>query len=237
MKLTPRLADFLWSPAPFEEATPVSSAADRAGAAEMSAAPYAHQPLLGPRVELRPLARSDAEALVAAASDGALWNLPFTEVPSAGTVARYIRDALDGRAAGTALPYATVIRESGQVVGTTRFCRISARHRKLEIGGTWLATAWQRSFVNTEAKFLMLRFAFERLGCVRVQFQADAGNRASRAALLRLGAVEEGIARSERIMPDGRLRDSVQFSIVEREWPAVRERLARRLAQGGPAPD
>lgn len=187
--------------------------------------------LEGPRIILRPLQRSDADALVNAARDGELWNLPFTVVPSPDTVERYLDVALEGRDAGSVLPFATVLRSSGEVIGCTRFWKIDRHNRKLEIGSTWIASRWQRSFVNTEAKYLMLCHAFDDMNCVRVQFTTDEINHTSRAAILRLGARQEGIVRHERIMPDGRKRNSVRFSIIDDEWPAVRQRLQQRLSQ------
>lgn len=184
-----------------------------------------------PRIILRPLQRSDADALVNAARDGELWNLPFTVVPSPDTVERYLDVALEGRDAGSVLPFATVLRSTGEVIGCTRFWKIDRHNRKLEIGSTWIASRWQRSFVNTEAKYLMLCHAFDDMNCVRVQFTTDEINHTSRAAILRLGAQQEGIVRHERIMPDGRKRNSVRFSIIDDEWPAVRQRLQQRLSQ------
>lgn len=185
--------------------------------------------LTGPRVQLRAMRSADADALVAAAADGELWRLPFTVVPSADTVDAYIRQALDGAAAGTMRPFVTLIRASGQVVGASRFWKIDRANRKLEIGSTWLAATWQKSFVNTEAKYLMLSEAFDAMACVRVQFTTDETNAASRAAILRLGATEEGLVRHERIMPNGRKRNSLRFSIIDDEWPDVRARLETRL--------
>ncbi|BCQ68113.1 N-acetyltransferase [Pseudomonas sp. Eqa60] len=187
--------------------------------------------LEGPRIILRPLQRSDADALVNAARDGELWNLPFTVVPSPDTVERYLDVALEGRDAGSVLPFATVLRSTGEVIGCTRFWKIDRHNRKLEIGSTWIASRWQRSFVNTEAKYLMLCHAFDDMNCVRVQFTTDEINHTSRAAILRLGAQQEGIVRHERIMPDGRKRNSVRFSIIDDEWPSVRQRLQQRLSQ------
>lgn len=187
-------------------------------------------PLTGPRVLLRPLTAADGPLLVVAASDGELWNLPFTVVPSEKTIDAYLARALEGMAAGHVLAFATVLRETNQVIGSTRFWKIDPQNRKLEIGHTWIGASHQRSFVNTEAKLLMLQYAFEQLQCVRVQFTTDVLNEKSRAAILRLGAVQEGIVRHERIMPDGRKRDSVRFSIIDEEWPAVKSGLERRLA-------
>jgi RimJ/RimL family protein N-acetyltransferase len=185
--------------------------------------------LIGHRIRLRPLLASDGAALVQAASDGELWNLPFTVVPSADTVDEYIRVALSGQAAGTVMPFVTEIMASKQVIGSTRFWKIDPQNRKLEIGSTWISASWQKTFVNTEAKFLMLRHAFEQLNCVRVQFTTDEINETSRAAILRMGATQEGIVRHERIMPDGRKRNSVRFSIIDDEWPRVRRRLEEML--------
>ncbi|MEO6917583.1 MAG: GNAT family protein [Collimonas sp.] len=186
-------------------------------------------PLIGPQIQLRLLQESDAAALVAAAADGELWNLPFTVVPSALTVDACIETALKGYRAGTVLPLVTEMKAGGQVIGATRFWKIDRINRKVEIGHTWIAASWQRSFVNTEAKYLMLRYAFEELRCVRVQFQTDEINAKSRAAILRLGAQQEGIIRHERIMPDGRKRNSVRFSIIDDEWAAVKSNLEARL--------
>ena len=185
--------------------------------------------LEGERIRLRPLLASDASALVKAASDGELWKLRFSVIPSAATIEGYIRKALDGQAAGTVMPFVTEIKETGLVVGATRFWKIDRINRRLEIGSTWIRASWQKTFVNTEAKYLMLRYAFDTLACVRVQLTTDELNEASRRAILRLGAQQEGIVRHERIMPDGRKRNSVRFSIIDDEWPSVRERLQRRL--------
>lgn len=186
--------------------------------------------LTGPRIALIPLDHRHADALAEAADDGALWSLKVTQVPDQASVATYIERALAGEAEGSAMPFAITLRETGRVVGSTRFWKIDRSNRNCEIGHTWLAASVQRSFANTEAKWLMLRFAFESLHCVRVQFTTDVLNHRSRAAILRLGAVEEGTIRNERIMPDGRIRNSVRYSIIDTEWPAVRERLLARLA-------
>jgi len=185
--------------------------------------------LAGRRVVLRPLAAADADALVGAAADGELWTSKLTAIPSAATVADYVRIALDGAAAGSVLPFVTTLRASGEVVGSTRFWKIDHKNRKVEIGHTWIAASHQRSFVNTEAKYLMLRHAFETWGFLRVQLQTDALNERSRAAILRLGATQEGLLRKERVMPDGRQRDTLRFSIVDDEWPQVKARLEARM--------
>lgn len=187
--------------------------------------------LQGPRILLRPLQYTDADALLQAAADGELWNLTVTVVPSASTIDSYLKKALDGRDAGTVMPFVIVLKDSGEVIGSTRFWKIDPLNRKLEIGSSWISARWQKSFVNTEAKYLMLRHAFEVLDCVRVQFTTDENNQKSRNAILRLGAQQEGIVRHERIMPDGRKRNSVRFSIIDDEWPQVRQVLEQKLAK------
>ena len=189
--------------------------------------------LEGQRVSLRPLQFSDAATLVNAARDGELWNLTVTIVPSSTTVDSYLKKALDGRDAGTVLPFVIVLKDTGEVIGTTRFWKVDRLNRKLEIGSTWISASWQKTFVNTEIKYLMLRYAFEVLDCVRVQFTTDENNQKSRNAILRLGAQQEGIVRHERIMPDGRKRNSVRFSIIDEEWPKVRESLEQKLTGYG----
>jgi RimJ/RimL family protein N-acetyltransferase len=186
--------------------------------------------LTGTTVELRPLQHEHAQALLDAAADGELWNLTLTVVPGPETIGSYIAAALDGRAAGTVMPYVIALRESGAIVGSTRFWKIDRANRKLEIGHTWLSESMQRSAVNTEAKYLLLSYAFDVLRCVRVQFTTDELNAKSRAAILRLGAKQEGVVRHERIMPDGRKRNSVRFSIVDDEWPAAKAMLEAKLA-------
>ena len=185
--------------------------------------------LQGQRILLRPLEYSDAAALLHAAADGELWNLTVTVVPSASTVDSYLKKALDGREAGTVMPFVIVLKDTGEVIGSTRFWKIDPLNRKLEIGHTWLALSTQKSGINTEAKLLLLTYAFEVLDCVRVQFTTDELNEKSRAAILRLGAVQEGIVRHERIMPDGRKRNSVRFSIIDSEWPQVKATLQAKL--------
>lgn len=189
--------------------------------------------LEGQRISLRPLQFSDAATLVNAARDGELWNLTVTVVPSSTTVDSYLKKALDGRDAGAVLPFVIVLKDTGEVIGSTRFWKVDRLNRKLEIGSTWISASWQKTFVNTETKYLMLRYAFDVLDCVRVQFTTDENNQKSRNAILRLGAQQEGIVRHERIMPDGRKRNSVRFSIIDEEWPKVRESLEQKLTGYG----
>ncbi|EDZ99625.1 GCN5-related N-acetyltransferase [Burkholderia sp. H160] len=194
--------------------------------------------LCGSVVELRPLREDHAQALVDAAADGQLWDMKLTVVPGPATIDGYIARALAGRAAGKVMPFVIVRRDgddkdggAGRIVGSTRFWKIDRANRKLEIGHTWLSASAQRSAVNTEAKYLLLCHAFDVMHCVRVQFTTDELNDKSRAAILRIGAKQEGIVRHERIMPDGRKRNSVRFSIIDDEWPAVKTMLEAKLAR------
>ncbi|WP_192361383.1 GNAT family N-acetyltransferase [Mesorhizobium mediterraneum] len=167
------------------------------------------------------------DALLSAAADGRLWELNVTNVLGPETADDYIARALAGRQDGTVIPFTTIVE--GSVVGSTRFWKVDSHNRKAEIGHTWLAQSWQRSGVNTEAKYLMLQYAFETLKLIRVQFTTDELNTKSQAAILRLGAVQEGLIRNERIMPDGRKRNSFRYSIIDSEWPDVKARLAAKL--------
>ncbi|WP_432240831.1 GNAT family N-acetyltransferase [Herbaspirillum robiniae] len=197
-----------------------------------SSSSFLHHPLLpGELVELQPLTAGHRAALLEAAADGELWNMTLTVVPGEQTVDKYLATALEGQAAGKVMAFLVVDRASGRPIGTTRYWKLDAANRKLEIGHTWLSLSFQRSGANTEAKFLLLRHAFEEMGCVRAQFTTDVLNERSRAAILRIGARQEGIVRHERIMPDGRKRDSVRFSIIDEEWPEVRVGLLRRMGR------
>ena len=142
----------------------------------------------------------------------------------------FVEEALRDQAAGSALPFTTVLRESGLPIGGTRFGNIDAGNERMEIGWTWIGAPWQRSAVNTEAKYLMLRWAFGALGCGRVEFKTDVNNAPSRRAIARLGAVEEGVLRRHMVRETGRARDTVYFSIIAEEWPMVKAGLERMLA-------
>ena len=185
--------------------------------------------LTGDAVALVPLQAEHAARLLQAAEDGELWNMKVTVVPGPATVDAYIATALAGRQAGTVMPFAIVRRDTGQIVGSTRFWKIDRKNRKLEIGHTWLSQSVQRSGLNTEMKYLLLTYAFEVIQCVRVQFTTDELNEKSRAAILRIGATQEGIVRHERIMPDGRKRNSVRFSIIDDEWAHVKAMLQQKI--------
>lgn len=188
--------------------------------------------LKGKDVELAPLKPSHSDALCAAAADGDLWTSDLTIVPASPEATdAYISEAIEGQETGIYLPFAIIHRPTDRLVGTTRYRAISPRHRRLEIGSTWLAKSAQRTAVNTEAKLLLLEHAFERLNCLRVEFLTDALNHQSRAAIERLGAKFEGILRMHMIMPSGRSRDSACFSIIESEWPSIKDRLESKLRE------
>lgn len=189
--------------------------------------------LEGRHVRLEPLSAAHEESLVAAAGDGELWNSTVTTVPSRATMAAYIAATLDEQAAGHELPFVIIRKSLNQVVGCTRFVHIERKHRRVEIGYTWLAASAQRTAVNTEAKLLLLTHAFEHWQCIRVEFSTNVLNHQSRTAILRLGAKPEGVIRNHMIMPDGRYRDSIYFSIIEAEWPEVKARLGARLGLVG----
>lgn len=181
------------------------------------------------RLTLRPLTLDDAAALAEAASDGALWEKKTTTVPRPEGFTAYIEKALELQAAGLALPFATVVNDGDRVVGSTRYMNIDAANSRVEVGTTWIAKSWQRTFVNPHAKFLMLRHAFETLGCNAVELRTHRLNDQSRAAIERLGAKLDGILRRHMIMPDGHVRDTVVYSIIREEWPDVKAALEVRM--------
>lgn len=186
----------------------------------------------GQTVRLEPMSLDHLDALTALGADEALWRWTTTAAHTPELMRAYMDDALGARTRGTALPFVTVERSSGRIVGSTRFGNIDVANRRLEIGWTWLAAPWQRTRANTEAKYLLLRHAFETLGAQRVELKTDALNERSRAAILRLGATEEGTFRKHLVTWTGRVRDSVWFSIIDDEWPRVREGLEERLSAG-----
>lgn len=191
------------------------------------------QPVLltGQHIRLEPLSSAHAAALFKAAQDEEIWRLLSTPMfQSVSEVETWIADALKDQAAGNAVPFATVRQSDGVAVGSTRFIDIRRPHRALEIGWTWLAPEARRTAINTEAKFLMLRHAFERQGAIRVQLKTDERNERSRKAIARLGAVFEGILRNHMTRAyDGYVRNSAMFSITDLEWPAVKAGLQARL--------
>jgi RimJ/RimL family protein N-acetyltransferase len=193
--------------------------------------------LEGSLVRLEPLSLRHLDGLCAVGLDPEIWRLTIARVDSRSAMERYVAQALAEQRAGTALPFATVLQTSGEVIGSTRFHSPAPEHRRVEIGWTWLGRAWQRTGANTEAKYLMLRHAFEQWRCMRVEFKTSTLNQRSRAALRRIGAVEEGVLRRHMINEDGTVRDSVYFSILLEEWPSVKLRLQRMMSgRDTPAP-
>jgi RimJ/RimL family protein N-acetyltransferase len=191
--------------------------------------------LQGRHIRLEPLTLNHLDGLCEIGLDPDLWRWIPTPVKSRDDMLDYIRLALQWQTDGTALPFATVDQSSGRVVGSTRYMNIDKPNRHVEIGATWIGRPWQRTVVNTEAKYLMLCHAFETLGCFRVELKTDALNQQSRDAIFRIGAIQEGIFRKHVVCSDGRLRDSVYFSIIDSEWPSVKARLEEKLnsAQAG----
>ena len=189
--------------------------------------------LQGRHIRLEPLTLNHLDGLCEIGLDPDLWRWIPAPVKSRDDLRDYIRLALQWQTDGTALPFATVDQSSGRVVGSTRYMNIDKPNRHVEIGATWIGRPWQRTVVNTEAKYLMLRHAFETLGCFRVELKTDALNQQSRNAILRIGASQEGIFRKHVVCADGRLRDSVYFSIIDSEWPEVKARLEEKLHQSG----
>lgn len=187
--------------------------------------------LEGAHVRLEPLTADHVPALARVGLDARIWELSRTLLRSEADVERYVATALDAQRAGTAIPFATVDRRSQRVVGSTRFETIDVESRRTEIGWSWLNPEWWRTPINTEAKYLMLRHAFESWGCVRVEFKTLRRNHRSRDAVLRLGASEEGTLRRRIRDQDGSFSDVVYFSILDGEWPSVKRRLEERLAR------
>ena len=183
----------------------------------------------GRNVRLEPLSITYLEQLCEVGLDEELWRWIPTQICSEADLRAYIEAALKGLRQGSMLPFATIEKRSGHAIGSTRYGNIDLKNRRLEIGWTWIAKDWQRTRVNTEAKFLMLRHAFETLGCIRVEFKTDRLNERSHNAILRIGAKEEGTFRKHVITASGRVRDSVYFSIVDTEWSAVKEKLEAKL--------
>jgi RimJ/RimL family protein N-acetyltransferase len=187
--------------------------------------------LTGELVTLEPLEPGHHDALVAAASDGRLWEHWYTAVPSPEGMAADIEARLAMQAAGTMLPFVVRRLSDGVVVGETTYCNVEAEVPRVEIGYTWTAQSAQRTGVNADSKLLLLTHAFEVLGCLAVEFRTHWHNIQSRTAIARLGAKQDGVLRNHRRLPDGSLRDTVVFSILDTEWPAVRSGLRYRLAR------
>jgi RimJ/RimL family protein N-acetyltransferase len=185
----------------------------------------------GSLVTLEPLMRNHALPLAAAAGD--LWRLWYTSVASPERMPDYVASALDMRERLGAMPFVVRENATGELVGCTRYFNVDAANRRLEIGHTWYAKRVQRTGVNTECKLLLLRHAFEKLNCIAVEFRTHWFNHASRTAIARLGAKQDGVLRNHQMLPDGSRRDTVVFSILDSEWPAVQQHLQFQLQRHG----
>lgn len=186
--------------------------------------------LEGRHIRLDPLTLAHLDRLCAVGLDEDLWRWHVTPVRTRDEMQALIESALNDQRTGTSLPFAIIDKASREAVGSTRCLNIDKIHHRVEIGGTWIARPWQRTAVNTEAKYLMLCHAFEKLGCIRVELKTDSLNERSRRAIQRIGAKEEGTFRNHMIAHTGRIRHSVYYSIVDSEWPEAKARLERMLA-------
>jgi len=196
-------------------------------AAEMRVTPVT---LEGRHVRLEPLAKAHLAGLAEVGLDEELWRWIPTAVRTREEMAAYIETALQEQERGVSLPFAILEKATGRAIGSTRYGNIDRTHHRVEIGWTWVAREWQRTAMNTDAKYLLLKHAFESLGCMRVELKTDSLNEKSRAAILRIGAKEEGIFRNHMITASGRIRHSAYYSIIDSEWPAVKARLEAKLS-------
>jgi RimJ/RimL family protein N-acetyltransferase len=185
--------------------------------------------LEGRHALLEPLTKGHLAGLAEVGLDEELWRWIPTAVRTRDEMAAYIETALDEQQRGVSLPFAIVEKTTGRAIGSTRYGNIDRTHHRVEIGWTWVAREWQRTAINTETKYLLLRHAFESLGCMRVELKTDSLNEKSRAAILRIGAKEEGIFRNHMITASGRIRHSAYYSIIDSEWPEVKARLEAKL--------
>jgi N-acetyltransferase len=185
--------------------------------------------LEGIHVRLEPLLRKHITGLCEVGLEEQLWRWIPTPVRTADDMAAYVELALKEQANGVSLPFAQIEKAMGRLIGSTRYMNIDRVHHRVEIGCTWIGREWQRTAANTEAKYLLLRHAFETLGCMRVELKTDSLNEKSRAAILRIGAKQEGIFRNHMMTSTGRIRHTVYFSIVDSEWPGVKSEMERRL--------
>lgn len=185
--------------------------------------------LRGVHVTLEPLAQAHHDGLCAAVADGELWSLWYTSIPRPDAMGAEITRRLNLQTSGSMLPFAIRRNDTGAVCGMTTFMHVDAANRRVEIGSTWTAASAQRTGINTEAKLLLLGHAFDDLQCIAVEFRTHFMNHPSRAAILRIGAKQDGILRNHQINAHGGYRDTVVFSIVESEWPAVRQHLRFKL--------
>lgn len=186
--------------------------------------------LEGFHIRLEPLSLNHHKQLCEIGFDEDIWRFTLTIMKTPDDMKTYIETALKWQSEGTALPFAVIEKTSGKAIGSSRYGNIDRTHRRLEIGWTWIARAWQRTSVNTEMKYLLLKHAFETLGCIRVEFKTDSLNERSRNALVRIGAKEEGTFRNHMITPGGRIRHSVYFSVIDTEWIEVKRKLEEKMS-------
>jgi N-acetyltransferase len=186
--------------------------------------------LTGQHVSLIPLEEQHASALIHAAKDGELWKLWYTLVPGPDDMERWIKKAIEERQSKLSVPFVVKTLVDDKIVGSTRYMNIEKDIRRLEIGSTWYSKSVQRSFVNTECKLLLLQHAFEQLECRAVEFRTHRLNEQSRRAIQRLGANQDGILRNHRVMPNGTIRDTVIYSILDTEWPSIKSNLLFKLS-------
>jgi RimJ/RimL family protein N-acetyltransferase len=189
--------------------------------------------LEGEFVRLEPLEIEHHEQLCEVGFDESLWLWTTNTIKTSADMRSYIETALDEFRRGFSLPFVTIEKSSNKIVGSTRFGNIDAKNRKCEIGWTWINPLWQRTFVNTEAKLLMLRHAFETWNYIRVELKTDVLNEKSQNAMIRLGAQKEGVLRRHIITDTGRFRDTVYFSIIDSEWQSVKVNLEQKLRDNG----
>ncbi len=183
----------------------------------------------GSKVILEPLSLEHLDGLISAVKDGELWKLWFTSIPAPEKAGEYIKTALDMRENAGAMPFVVRDRESNKIIGCTRYFNVDEVNQRLEIGYTWYSESYQRTAVNTECKYLLLSHAFEKLDAIAVEFRTHWHNHKSRAAIARLGAKQDGVLRNHQRIADGSYRDTVVFSIINLEWPAVRQSLMFKL--------
>ncbi len=187
--------------------------------------------LSGRRIRLEPLSLDHLDDLCQEGLDPMIWRyMLYGQMESREDLNRWILDMLERQKKGPELPFTIIRSSNNKAIGCTRYMDVDARHRSLEIGGSWLGRGYHKSGANTEAKYLMLRYAFEFLGCIRVQLKTDTRNIQSQRAIESLGAVKEGILRNHMILLDGTIRHSVYYSILDDEWPEVKKYLEKRLA-------
>jgi RimJ/RimL family protein N-acetyltransferase len=189
--------------------------------------------LQGKFIRLEPLSVDHVPGLAVVGKDESIWEfMLYGLLTDDAHMSQWVEEMLRRQSRGTDLPFAVILQSNGKVIGATRYIEIRPADRGVEIGGTWFGVEYQRTAANTESKYLLLKHAFETLGCIRVQFKTDLRNERSQRAIERLGAVKEGVFRNHLVLPDGTIRDSVFYSIIDTEWPAVKAKLEQKLASG-----